>query len=209
MLYISLDLETTGLDYEAHQILEFGAILEDTKNCLSFDEIPKFSCIIERNDIVGQIIAIDMNQRIINILSEYWKAPAGEKRKAIKEKYNIIREEELAYKFKEWITPYVAKKILDEAGNIIAYKDNFFINIAGKNFASFDNRFLEKVPGWMELIKHRTRVIDPAILFTNWLTDESLPSLGKCLERTGIEKTVTHNAIEDAWDVVQVLRTEY
>ena len=34
MRYISIDLETTGLDSENNQIIEFGAVLEDTNNIL-------------------------------------------------------------------------------------------------------------------------------------------------------------------------------
>lgn len=38
---------------------------------------------------------------------------------------------------------------------------------------------------------------------------EDIPNLTVCKERAGTGDVVTHNAIEDAWDVVQLLRTQY
>jgi hypothetical protein len=55
----------------------------------------------------------------------------------------------------------------------------------------------------------RQRVIDPAILMVDWKNDESLPNLKVCKERADIEGIVTHNALEDAWDVIEVLRKFY
>jgi hypothetical protein len=83
------------------------------------------------------------------------------------------------------------------------------INVAGKNFASFDKHFIERLPRWKQLIKMRNRILDPAILFVDWKSDEALPGLNLCKERSKIEGEVTHNALEDAIDVVSVLRTKY
>jgi hypothetical protein len=52
-------------------------------------------------------------------------------------------------------------------------------------------------------------LIDPSVLFVDWKNDESVPGLGKCKERAKIDGIVTHDALEDAWDVVQLLRTQY
>ncbi len=51
MKYLSIDIETTGLDPLKDQLLSFGAIIEDTENPLPFDEIPKFHAAIKRNRI--------------------------------------------------------------------------------------------------------------------------------------------------------------
>jgi hypothetical protein len=83
------------------------------------------------------------------------------------------------------------------------------INVAGKNFATFDMLFLKQLPWWQKLIKIRQRVLDPAILVVDWKNDMSLPNLKQCKERTGIEGIVTHNALEDAWDVIEVMRKFY
>ena len=54
------------------------------------------------------------------------------------------------------------------------------INVAGKNFGTFDKLFLEKLPRWQQLIRVKQRVIDPAILFCDWEKDEAIPSLTEC-----------------------------
>lgn len=70
MKYVSIDIETTGLDREKHQVLEVGAIIEDTNNPLPFDEIPRFKCIIGWEELMGSVFAINMNSRIVKILAE-------------------------------------------------------------------------------------------------------------------------------------------
>ena len=42
-----------------------------------------------------------------------------------------------------------------------------------------------------------------------WKNDDAAPGLGLCKERAGIEGIVTHNALEDAWDVIEILRKFY
>jgi hypothetical protein len=83
------------------------------------------------------------------------------------------------------------------------------INVAGKNFGTFDKLFLDELPWWRKLIKVRQRIIDPSILYCRWDEDESIPSLKKCKERADIDGEVAHTALEDAWDVVQMLRKFY
>jgi hypothetical protein len=69
--------------------------------------------------------------------------------------------------------------------------------------------FLEQLPWWQKLIRVRSRILDPSILFCDWNEDDSLPSLIRCKERANIEGIVTHNALEDAWDVIELLRKHY
>jgi hypothetical protein len=83
------------------------------------------------------------------------------------------------------------------------------INVAGKNFGTFDKKFLEKLPRWQQLIRTKQRIIDPAILFVDWKNDQTLPNLTECKERAGVKGIVTHDALEDAWDVIQTLRKFY
>jgi hypothetical protein len=82
-------------------------------------------------------------------------------------------------------------------------------NVAGKNFGTFDKLFLQELPWWQKLIRTRQRVLDPAILMVDWKNDKSLPNLTTCKERADIQGIVTHNALEDAWDVIEVLRKFY
>jgi hypothetical protein len=83
------------------------------------------------------------------------------------------------------------------------------LNVAGKNFGTFDKLFLQELPWWQKLIRTRQRVLDPAILMVDWKNDKSLPNLTTCKERAGVDGIVTHNALEDAWDVIEVMRKFY
>ena len=85
----------------------------------------------------------------------------------------------------------------------------FHLNVAGKNFHAGDQAYIERLPRWKQVFRIRTRLIDPSVLFVDWKNDESVPGLGKCKERAKVDGIVTHDALEDAWDVVQLLRTQY
>ena len=65
MIYVSIDIETTGLNSENCEILSIGAIIEDTSKVLPIDKIPTFNCIINKRNINGEIFAINMNREII------------------------------------------------------------------------------------------------------------------------------------------------
>jgi len=83
------------------------------------------------------------------------------------------------------------------------------VSMAGKNFATFDRLFLNRLKGFKGFIKMNQRILDPAILYVDWKEDSTLPNLKLCKERAGIEGVVTHKAVEDAWDVIEILRAKY
>ena len=68
MKYLSIDIETSGLDPENNQILSIGAIVEDTDNKLSFDEIPKFHVCILADQLIGSPFALQMNKELIEAM---------------------------------------------------------------------------------------------------------------------------------------------
>jgi DNA polymerase III alpha subunit (gram-positive type) len=201
MKYISLDIETTGLDRENDQVLEIGAIFEDTNKQLSFEEIPKFHAILNHPRYSGTPFAIDLNQRIFKILAGRTFLKDDEQ-VAYDDKFNIVRAINVSMEFYKWL--YNTTKTSNMYGEPIK------IIVAGKNVASFDIPFLENIPNWNHSrIKFGHRVIDPAMLYIDFNSDLSVPSLETCLERAEFSPNVTHNAIEDAWDVIKVLRKKY
>jgi len=207
MKYVSLDIETTGLDIEADQILEFGAIIEDTEDQLPFYEIPKFRRIIKWNRIYGHPFALNMNANLLKTLAgiplPHNKLDYDEYLK----KHEIISIDRLAHQVRDWLQDnYLTKKERKKIGNF----QKLYINAAGKNIASFDALFLNRVPNWCRYIQFRNRFIDPGVLFVDWKKDESVPGLKTCKVRAGLDDTaIMHNAIEDSWDVIQVLRSVY
>lgn len=203
MLYFSLDLETTGLDFDSDQIIEFGAIFEDPNIQHSFEEIPKFKRIIRYKKYNGSAVAINMNARIFKILAEYEMKPKAEKEEFAK-LHNIIAPENLMDEFQAFVIQcYLKYDLPVPAGGI---------NVAGKNFGTFDLRFIEAHKrDWLfqGSLKIKNRIADPGPLFVNWYTDENIPGLLECKEKAGVKGVVTHDALEDAWDVIQVLRKKY
>lgn len=212
MKYVSIDIETSGLDPENNQVLSIGAVVEDTTKKLPFKDIPKFYCIVLQRQITGSPRALDMNKEIIQLMGTYLEG-SKKNREFLSETMGFYEKDEVAKKFYEFLYPHFIDLEMyeDFYDDKSFWKDppRLLINVAGKNFGTFDNVFLKKLPWWQKLIIAKQRIMDPAMLFVDWEKDEELPSLTICKERSGIEGAVTHNALEDAMDVVDVLRNFY
>lgn len=190
--YISIDIETTGLDPETCQILEIGAIIEDGKSPI--EELPTFQCYVKHSMYCGEPYALAMNSKIFEKL-------AGTKSLVpfcgnTHRLWNIIEYTEVIEHFTEWLESN-------------SYQGS--ITAAGKNFGSFDLQFLKLLPGFQQLAPHfRHRYIDPAILYWEPSVDGfALPDLITCLTRAGIPEKVTHTALEDATLVIKLIRHYY
>ena len=214
MKYVSIDIETSGLDSEKNCVLSIGAIIEDTEKKLPYEECPKFNAVILQREIVGSPRALTMNKGLIAMIGEYLEGN-DETRFNMNTilNYSFYEKEDVVKKFYEflWVNGYgdaVPNQLL-VTSKIDSNSKPITLNVAGKNFGTFDKGFLQQLPWWQKLIRTRQRVLDPAILFVDWKNDESLPSLTTCKQRAGIEGVVTHDALEDAWDVVETLRKFY
>jgi oligoribonuclease len=224
MKYISIDIETTGLDPELDQVLSIAAVIEDTDNPLSFEDSPKFHGVIKRHRISGGLYAINMNRELIETLNHYMTAHDQDEKNDIVHMTGMqfYDESEIVSQFYYWLAYNGLVKLddPDSGGYVLMHNDKMVpaitnktkplhINVAGKNFSTFDKLFLERLPRWKQLIRIRQRILDPAILFVDWKEDESLPGLSSCKKRAGLNEYVSHNALEDAWDVVELLRKKY
>ena len=224
MIYISVDVETTGLEKDRYQILSIGAILEDTTKKLGFEEIPKFHAAILHNEITGSPFAINMNSKIIEAVAQYQNAEDQDEKNDIVHMTGMqfYQEDQVVEGFYRWLfdnglvdfDPLLVDQMVKiENGKsypaLTSKMKPVTINVAGKNFASFDKHFLERLPRWKQVIRVRQRIIDPSVIFTSWNEDKAIPSLYECKQRAKIQGIVTHDALEDAWDVIQLLRTQY
>lgn len=202
MKYASIDIETTGLNSERHQILSIGVIIEDTKLKLPFSEIPKLHLAITRQgDFTGSLFAINLNRELLAVLNQYQQMRTAIEREMFSKTVNMVFTEE----------PRVALLVSEFlAANGIKPEDGrTYLTVAGKNFGTFDKLFLEKLPKFSEHIKIRQRILDPVHYYIDWSKDEDLPSLSTCKERAYYSPGVSHNAIEDAWDVIMLMRNQY
>jgi len=190
MKYVSIDIETTGLDPEQDQILQFAAIIDDTEHPeVELDDLPQFQRIILHDRVSGSPQALAMNTWLLEEIAAGLK-PNGNRKET-------CRIKSLANQFFEFLKA-------NGAGNILHSRIHFVA--AGKNFGGFDRLFLDQVPNWNRYIQTHRRVLDPTSLFFNPTSDEVPPCLKQCLERSGYHAEVTHEATEDAKDVIRVLR---
>jgi hypothetical protein len=222
MVYVSVDIETSGLDHEKNKVLSIGAIIEDTEKKLPYEDCPKFNAIVLQNEITGSPRAITMNKDIIAMIGEYLEG-TNEVRLNMDNilNYSFYKEDEVVKEFYCFLDKNGLGYGLTNSGGYGEVIDGVHrpmingatkpitLNVAGKNFGTFDKLFLQQLPWWQKLIRTRQRVLDPAILMVDWKNDKSLPNLTTCKERAGVNGIVTHNALEDAWDVIEVLRKFY
>ena len=175
MKLFSIDIETTGLRPDEHQIIEFGAVFDDFSKPLV--ECPTFHCYLRQYEYVGQPYALNLNAKIFEILAK-------------NEHPHIIDTFMLFSNFRCW-----AKECVGSDGKI---------NVTGKNFASFDYRFLYELDNRFEDLFHH-RVLDPSSMLAT-IDDEQLPGTGECKKRIGLSDEVHHTAIADALDVLRMVR---
>ena len=180
MPYVSIDIETTGLDPETCQMLEIGAVFDNWT--LPLDALPTFHCYVVHKQIVGQPFALALNADILRKLAN----PAEDRR-----------------------TSCAPSEVADDDGRLAwrcGWDVSKAVTPAGKNFASFDRQFLKRLPDFEKKVRLHHRTLDPAMLF--WLpADEKLPDSKTCYERAGMDPKVAHTALEDALAVVQLIRT--
>lgn len=150
MRYVSLDIETTGLDPKQDQILQLAMVVEDTTKLVPVEELPYFSVFVKHERITGNAFALGMNAWILDIIS------GRKEREGAVIVQGIYHLEQLGRDFLKEHFP-----------------DGQRINVAGKNVAGFDLPFLPT-----ELKRpFRHRVIDPGSVFVDW-SKEMLPALG-------------------------------
>lgn len=186
----SVDLETTGLNPKTCDIIEFGAVLDDLANPKPLNELPRFHCYFlphEEGTFRGEPYALSMHPVIFKRIAEREK------------------EENKKYKFTSPMRfGNLFKRFLVDNGYKLEH-DKVTITAAGKNFAAFDLRFLEEKTDMLNHVNVRHRIIDPAILYLDG-NDTSLPNMNMCKARMGLVGEVAHNAIDDAFDVIQLIR---
>ena len=189
MRYLSIDLETSGSNPLNCQILEFAAVLEDTETSqVPVEELPAIRLVVHHEVLTGTVGALALNARL---LQEITDAEA---------KNNLPNDHclpaEVLVRFAEFLDTHK----VDRKRALVA---------AGKNFASFDLPFIHLLPGYGELLHISNAVIDPALLYLNWHKDKKLPNMSACKARAGLSDVVSHQALEDARDIVRLLRPFY
>lgn len=192
--YISLDIETSGLNPKTCDILQFAAVIDDLSNPQPLEKLPRFQTHFTQATYSGEPYALGMHPQIFKKIAD-----AQKKR---------IEENEFGDRFMNILDlPFAFKTFLTQNGIPEDPKTGRVrITVAGKNAAMFDLPFLNKKlkKHWGDItILHR--VIDPAILYYQ-PGDTTLPDSATCLERAGMAGEVAHTALEDAIMVIKLVR---
>lgn len=204
--FVSIDIETTGLDPKEHQILEVGFVVAKFEN---LDEVlSSLRVLIQYKEYHGSGIALAMNAKLIeeisskkafNIISSFKSHPAlldyeivldGSQPSQMKQDFNLM------------VNYFLSQTISRN------YK-NDRISVAGKNYNAFDKLFLDRDFDFTNEHGIKHRVFDPGILYFDPLKDSEIPNTDECLKRAGIDKSSVHSAIDDAKIVIELLHNKW
>jgi oligoribonuclease (3'-5' exoribonuclease) len=198
MQYISADIETTGLDPETCDILEVAAVIDNTEVNMPIDELPAFQALVHAKNVRGEPFALQMNAAILKeialakIENDYDCDVVLENKLPCNFVGKIVTREYISLSLENWLKSYGIN-----TNNVV---------VAGKNFASFDKLFLMKLPHWK--IKFHYRSIDPGMLYWRF-NDQEVPGMTTCLKRAEFPHDVKHRALDDAKDVIRLIRHHF
>ncbi len=187
MRYLSIDLETTGLDSSWCQTLEVGCVYADTIDLHTpIEELPSFTCRFEYDRVIGQPFALHLNAQLIKDMER------ASKDHSFRISKNYMPPEAFWGLFTHWIES--------------VHKGGKKLSFSGKNYGTFDSHFLMRLPKW-DREYFRARTLDPGQMFLE-PDDAELPNLKTCIERAGLDwdESKHHQAIEDARMVVSLNR---
>jgi len=228
MKYVSIDIETTGLDPYWHDLLEIGIVLDElfVSNPQPVDQLPTLRIITpDPLDLYcTSAYCASMHAELWHLLKMMDLTELDERIAEWSEYVRTLGEieycKENGYPLMPELTPNHLPAVRMKTGEFVTYPAHAGVVIrsflqswqynpdkiiaAGKNVAGFDLPFLEEHLDPMINFRHRT--LDPAILYME-PGDEAPPNLSLCKERAGMENTtVAHEALQDAKDVCHVLR---
>lgn len=191
-MYVSLDIETTGLEPGRHSIIELGAVIDDLESPIG--ELPTFRCLIDNEYIVANSYALGMH--VDSGLLKELQNPDDDTQ--------VLEPDVVGLAFKNWMirngVPYESPEFSEEEDSTARPV------AAGKNVSSFDINHLETLPDFTDHVKFHHRVLDPGSMYFDPEKDTVPPNLSTCLERAGLDSEVAHTAIDDSLDVIKLIR---
>lgn len=180
--YASIDVETTGLDPHRNQVLEIAVVVE-TDWGTAVEDLPFLRLVLRHEHVFASWRALEMNARLFrgevdasgDLVARHPPGPAAH---------------------------HLLTFLRDQFGYGVGRGER--VTAAGKNFATFDKLFLERLPGWPRGV-FRHRVLDPVTLWVD--SDDGVPpDLETCLDRANLKPSGPHTALGDARDVIRLIR---
>lgn len=187
MKYVSIDIETLGIEAESCSLIEVGAVIDDMQSPLS--ELPVFHRYITypNNHYQGDVWAMFMHA----------KSGIFERIANRDPDYSYCNYLNLDIQFFGWLRKHLGLKNKDK------------VLFVGKNAAWFDLPFLQKSAKFGMNFSIHHRVLDVGSMFVDMVNDQEPPNLEECLRRAGIQKNISHTAVEDAIDVIRCIRFKH
>lgn len=176
MNYLSLDLETTGLDPLKHKIVEFGAVFDNGK---PIDELPTFRRIIFQEDAIWSIYCLNLHK--------HWYYDAVIQKP---EHPELSKPGSLMREFLDWYYGQSDQKIM----------------LAGKNVGAFDLQFIKQLPDYNPRdFRHRTLDPTMYYILPEDKVPPDLKTC-MLRAGLPYDEKLAHTALYDAKCVVQLLR---
>lgn len=193
MQYVSIDIETTGVDPQVNDIIEFAAVVDEIGSNAPIDRLQRFHRYIAKDGpYIGDAKALAMHHRIFERIGS--SDP------------DCIEISSLMYAFGNF---------LQDCGVSPNKYGKTYLNVAGKNFGSFDMQFLlcKIAPEHWNGIVFRQRFLDPSIMYLQ-KGDVCVPDLATCVDRMQAESGERsswshHTAMDDALQVVRLIRHKF
>lgn len=199
--YISLDVETTGLDSGSNRLLSF-AITFDYNDSVKPEDLPYMHIGIglEKDEVVyGSDVALKMNEDLIKDLENARELGAPVV-KGLRSEAVIIDDHD--------IIPYLISSFLRDCRKIIpdidTWKDQRF-QLVCKNPGGVDVPFMKAFLGndkMEEFFSHRA--IDVGSMFVKEFGYN--PGMSAVIKKLGLEHEVAHNAYADSLDNINAFR---
>jgi oligoribonuclease len=190
MKYFAIDIETTGLDPEKHQIIQVAMIYGDTEKIEVINKMPYMVCRVQHEQYCFADSPAWVMKNFGMIMSDGYGS--------------VIHARELMHVVEQFIIKYAGRE-----GKI---------TLAGKNLYALDLPFLDKHGAkWRMNAKQRyaieerrhKRVIDLGSMYMCDLPGEALPDMEQITKRIVWTNTNVHDAYADAQAVVAAINYKY
>ncbi len=172
--YVSIDIETTGLDRQRVHVLQLSAVYDNGKD---LGDLPTFDRVIKWPVITyGEEYAMNLNRGLLQ------RAYQND---------DVVSIDRAHLDFEQWLDT------VQPSGRFTA---------AGKNIQGFDMPILMNPVNCFPMSRFLRRTLDPGSMYTDEF--DHIPTLDELNRVTG-RKAVTHDALDDAWDVIYAIRRKW
>lgn len=185
LVYASIDLETTGLDPDRHQVIQFGVVLDDLETPL--DELPRMeTLVIPGGDIIGDPFALHMHSDLLRRIAAIKAGKSNEPY------CDIVGLGGVFYDFLQTHGWSFKQKLL----------------VVGANYGSFDHQFLRRYPVYNN-IKLAHRFVSIGSMY--WVPTKhgsEVPTVLECWKIAYGDRLCPydHTALADSMTVVELVR---